>query len=120
MLPPSDGRRMLTATLDVDTDGDAVGFTLTVTNEGDEPVSLTFSDSQRFDFVVSDADGDTERWRWSRGQMFGQLLGSETFDPEESVSYEAEWAAPDPGSYVVRGELVDTEDSASAETSFSV
>jgi hypothetical protein len=110
---------MLTATVDVETHDDTARFTLTVTNEGDDPVSLTFSDSQRFDFVVRDAD-DTERWRWSEGQMFAQMLGTEELAPGESVEYDAEWHASGTGSYVCRGELVDNANSASAEESFSI
>lgn len=111
---------MLTATLDVETADDTARFTLTVTNEGDDPVSLTFGDSQRFDFVVRDAESDTERWRWSEGQMFAQMLGTEELAPGESVEYDAEWAGGDTGSYVCRGELVDNANSASTEASFSI
>ncbi|MFC5365789.1 BsuPI-related putative proteinase inhibitor [Salinirubrum litoreum] len=113
---------MLAATLDVETDDDTARFTLTVTNEGDDPVSLTFSDSQRFDFVVRAAEDDTERWRWSDGQMFAQMLGSEELAPGESVAYDAEWTADDSdsGSFVCRGELADNAQSASAESAFSL
>jgi hypothetical protein len=111
---------MLTATVDVETDGDTARFTLTVTNEGDDSVSLTFSDSQRFDFVVRDADNDIERWRWSEGQMFAQMLGTEEIAPGDSVVYDAEWTASRTGSFVCRGELVDDAQSASAEESFSI
>jgi hypothetical protein len=110
---------MLAATLDVETN-DVATFTLTVTNEGDESVSLTFPDGQRADFVVRDADTDRECWCWSEGQMFTQMLGTEELAPGESVEYEAEWLPSDTGSYVCRGELVDTEGSASAQTAFSV
>lgn len=111
---------MLTATLDVETDGDTARFGLTVTNESDETVSLTFSDGQRADFVVSDAEAGTERWRWSEERMFPQMLGTEDLAPGESVTYDAEWATPESGSYVCRGELVDNAESASADASFSV
>lgn len=111
---------MLTATLDVETDDDTARFTLTVSNESDDPVSLTFSDSQRVDFVVRDSEADTERWRWSEGQLFAQMLGSETLDPGESVEYDAEWSADDAGSFVCRAELVDNATSASAESAFSL
>lgn len=111
---------MLAATLDVETDGDTARFGLTVANEGDDPVSLTFSDGQRADFVVRDAEAGTERWRWSDGRMFPQMLGSEELAPGESVTYDAEWDTPEGGSFVCRGELVDNANSASAETSFSL
>jgi hypothetical protein len=111
---------MLTATLDVETDGDTARFGLTVTNEGDETASLTFSDGQRADFVVRDAEAGTERWRWSEGRMFPQMLGTEDLAPGETVTYDAEWNAPAGGSYVCRGELVDDANGASAEASFSL
>lgn len=111
---------MLTATLDVEVDGDTATFALRVTNEGDDPVSLTFSDGQRAEFVVRDAGTDAERWRWSEGRMFPQMLGSEEVAPGESIAYEAEWTAPENGSFVCRGELVDNANSASAAESFAV
>jgi hypothetical protein len=111
---------MLTATLDVETDEETARFTLTVTNEGDDPVSLTFADGQRADFVVRDAESGVERWRWSAGRMFPQMLGSEAVAPGASLAYEAEWTADASGSFVCRGELVDTDESAAAEESFAV
>jgi hypothetical protein len=111
---------MLTATLDVDASADAVRLELTVRNDGSEPVSLTFSDSQRADFAVRPADGDDAVWRWGEGQLFAQMLGTEELAPGDSVTYDVEWPDPDPGSYVAVGELSDDAGSASAEAEFTV
>jgi hypothetical protein len=106
---------MLIATLSVTPSDDALELTLSVANEGDEPVELDFRDAQRVDFTAYDADSGEEVWRWSDGRMFGQVLGSEEIPAGESLEYQAEWAAPPSGSYRVEGELVDTERQPSAE-----
>jgi hypothetical protein len=109
---------MLDATLAADTDGDTVRLTLTVENTGTDPETLSFRDSQRAEFVVR--DGDREIWRWSEGQMFAQLLGSETVDPGATVVYEGEWESASPGTYTVVGEVVDDDCDARAETTVTV
>jgi hypothetical protein len=52
--------------------------------------------------------------------MFPQMLGSEAVAPGASLAYEAEWTTDESGSFVCRGELVDTDESAAAEESFAV
>lgn len=109
---------MLDATLDAATDGDDLQFTLTVENTGDDPETLSFRDSQRAEFVAH--DGDSEVWRWSEGQMFAQMLGSETVDPGATVAYEGEWEGARPGTYTVVGEVVADDRDVSAETTVTV
>jgi len=50
---------------------------LIVFNFGDQPVTFTFPSSQRFDFVIRDKEGK-EMYRWSDGQAFLMVTGSET------------------------------------------
>ncbi|KTG10321.1 hypothetical protein AUR64_12150 [Haloprofundus marisrubri] len=111
---------MLTATLTTTPRDDYVEFELTVENQGDESVTLSFRDARRAEFVVSDAAGDGEVWRWSDGRMFAQMLGSETLDAGESMTFEGVWDDPVPGEYVAIGELAAADADADAETHFSV
>ncbi|WP_224269257.1 BsuPI-related putative proteinase inhibitor [Haloprofundus salinisoli] len=111
---------MLTATLTATPQEEYVEFELTVENRGDERVTLSFRDARRAEFVVTDADGDSEVWRWSDGRMFAQMLGSETLDPGESMTFEGVWDDPEPGEYAVVGELAAADAGAEAETALSV
>ncbi|WP_408958987.1 BsuPI-related putative proteinase inhibitor [Natrinema sp. 74] len=97
---------------------DAVLFVFTVTNAGTEPIELRFSDACTADFGV--IDGDEEVWRFSDERLFAQVLESETLAPEESTSYEAEWADPDPGTYEVVAELRAQDEPCEARTDLVV
>jgi len=105
----------LTGQLDVDVSDDAVSFSFTVTNDGDDPVDLQFSNAQTHDVVVVE-DGDTEIWSFAEGRMFAQMLQSTTVDADGSVRYECSWDDPEPGSYTATAFLAannaDCEDSA--------
>lgn len=109
---------MVTATLDAEPDDTAVRFTLTVENDGDEPVTLSFRNGQRAEFLAQ-RENETV-WQWSKGQMFVQMLGSETLEPGETVSYEGVWENPESGAYDCRGEVVAEDQSIAAETTVSV
>lgn len=93
----------LDCSLDASMTGGAVSFAFTVENTGGDPVDLSFSSAQTHDVVVRDDGADV--WRFSEGQMFAQMLGSETLGPGEAVTYEATWEDPDPGSYEAVAEL---------------
>ena len=89
--------------------GEAIAMSLTITNCSDAPVIRHYSDSQQFDFVVSDDEGQ-EVWRWSDGFAFLQILMEQTLQPDESVTYTEIWdqnsddAQPvSPGRYQVLG-----------------
>lgn len=109
---------MLDATLSAapTADDDAVDLALTVTNAGDDPVTLSFRTGQRVDFTARAVDDDKQVWRYGEGRMFTQALGSETLDPGASTTYTATWSNPPAGSYEVGGELAasDTDVSATA------
>jgi hypothetical protein len=109
---------MVTATLDAEPDDTAVRFTLTVENDGDDPLELSFRDGQRVEFL---AESESETvWQWSEGRMFMQMLGSETLQPGETVSYEGVWENPESGTYDCRGEVVAEGHGITAETTVSV
>ena len=62
----------------------------TLTNTGDESISLQYPSSQRFDLAIVGA-GDQEVFRWSKGQIFRQVLGEVTLTPGESISENLVW-----------------------------
>lgn len=108
----------LTGSLDIETDGDRVAFAFTVENDGDEPATLSFRDACTADFAVF--DGETERWRWSQGRMFAQMLQSADLAAGESVTYEGEWGSPESGSYTAVATLEAENVDCEARTDFSV
>ena len=108
---------MLDATLAAEPADEEVVLRLTVENTGDGPVSLSFSDGQRAEFVAERADDHEEVWRWSDDRTFAMALGNEELRPGETRNFEATWEPPEGGEYVVRGWLVAREEDAEAETS---
>jgi len=108
---------MLTGDLDVET-GDVVRLTFAVTNTGDGPVEMEFRDSCHADFAVF--DGTDERWRWSDGRAFMQVIEHRTIDPEATERFEAEWDTPESGEFTARAELRARGQECESETSFSV
>lgn len=72
---------LLTASKAVYAEGEPVELTLQVVNRGPRPVTLQFRDSQRYDFLIRNAQGQ-EVWRWSANQMFARMLGQETLSPD--------------------------------------
>ena len=106
---------MLDATLTAEPTEAEVTLRLTVENTGDGPVSLSFSDGQRAEFVAERADDRQEVWRWSEGRTFAMALGNEELRPGETDTFEGTWEKPEGGEYVVRGWLVAREEDAEAE-----
>jgi hypothetical protein len=127
---------MLEASLTTDRGDSGVGLALTVTNEGDRPVTLRFRTGQRADFaayiaaeavgVDADRAGDTldpeadPVWRHGEGRLFTQALGSETLEPGASATYEGTWAEPPPGTYLIVGSLTAEAHDASAVAEVTV
>jgi hypothetical protein len=109
---------MLETTIEAAPRGGAVEFTIRVVNRGDEDVELSFSDSQRV--RVTAYDGDDPHWRSDEGQLFAQMLGSETVPAGEECVFEAIWDAPEPGEYRVVGDVLCQEEALRAETTVSV
>lgn len=93
---------------DVFPKGAPVDVSLTVRNTGTTAVMWSFATAQRFDAVLYDGDC-REIWRWSRGRMFAQALGTLTVEPGGIVTYRIRWDQRDengrqvrPGAYEVR------------------
>ncbi|PSP76296.1 hypothetical protein BRC86_01430 [Halobacteriales archaeon QS_3_64_16] len=100
----------LRADLETMVENEGVHFLLEVTNDGNSPAELTFRDAGKADFAVYEngserdpncegEDEREERWRWSEGRMFAQVLQTDRLEPGASSRYEGRWESPDPGTY---------------------
>jgi len=123
--------RMIDAALATDEGDEGVDLALTVTNEGDDPVTLRFRTGQRADFAAfesSAGDGadDPRRstagpvWRHGEGRAFTQALGTETLAPGGSATYKGTWRRPRPGVYLIVGTLTAEEHEAEATATVTV
>ena len=77
-----------------------VTFLLEVTNQTGKVVELNFPSAQTHDFAVVDARG-REVWRWSREQMFTQVLRNQTLSRGASVTYSETWPDAKAGTYTL-------------------
>lgn len=105
--------------------GDTVRMRLEVFRRGGEPLTLSFSTAQRFDFVLrgpDSTDPTDEVWRWSDGRFFAQSTGTVTLDADRpSITATAAHPAPgDPGLYRLEGGLSASEWPISAVVPFTV
>jgi len=98
----------ITPSFTVQVDGDALQFSLEVTNVGKKNVELTFPDGQTHDFAVLDSAG-REVYRWSATRMFTQSLQNRTIESGETlrIAERATTALPH-GSYVAVATLRST------------
>jgi hypothetical protein len=84
--------------------GKIITIKLKVFNYSAETIDFYFNSSQRYDFIIEDAEGN-EIWRWSNGRMFAMVLGEEILglsNPE--VIYTAEYKDKlSPGYYKITG-----------------
>ncbi|WP_083270636.1 BsuPI-related putative proteinase inhibitor [Bacillus marinisedimentorum] len=69
---------------------DAVAFTITIANKGDNESDIEFTSGQKFEIIVTDSAGN-EVYRYSDGRMFTQALETITLKPGESKSWSDEW-----------------------------
>jgi hypothetical protein len=98
--------------------------TIKVTNTTEKPVKLNFNDGQRCDFTIKDISGK-EIVRWSKGQVFPDVIGDATIKPADSLSYTKEVSlgevnAPIPlGKYMLEGIISASRVTLDDNTSFS-
>lgn len=105
-VSPADGG--LVPSLTTTVEGDTVRFELHVTNMTDDTLRLEFPSSQRFDFEVLGAGGESA-WSWSAARSFAQVVGEEAVAPGETVTYRAGWGAGERrGAHTVVGRLTST------------
>lgn len=90
--------------------GEPVNITLEKTNRTDQTLTLRYPTTQRFDFMVRREVGQLAIWRWSRGQVFGQMTGTVALAPGESQVFEVTWDQVDnrgqqvaPGTFIIQG-----------------
>jgi len=98
----------ITPNFTVQVDGDALQFSLEVTNVGKKNVELTFPDGQTHDFAVLDSIG-REVYRWSTTRMFTQSVQNRTIEDGETlrIAERATTSLPH-GSYVAVATLRST------------
>jgi len=91
--------------------GQSTTLRLRATNRSHIPQSLTFTSSQRYDFIVRDVGGEVV-WNWASGQQFSQALSREIMQPGETWTFTKTWDLRDnneealaAAQYTAQGEL---------------
>jgi len=74
--------------------GAGIEVVIRLANLSEEVRTLEFPTSQRFELLLLDQEG-TERHRWSEGQAFLQVVGTEVLAPGEEVLFDAVISAPE-------------------------
>lgn len=90
--------------------GESIIMTLKIFNYTEEDVVFHFNNSQRYDFIIEDEEGN-EIWRWSKDRMFAMSLGEEILGPRNpEIIYTIEYQGKlSPGYYKITGVLVAQE-----------
>lgn len=98
---------------DVDKPPDTVTFHFHVRNDGTDPEEVRIRSSKLADIAI--LDDDEEIWRWSDGQMFAQMMQTETIEPGQTETFEFEWPNPHPGTYQATATLNAMRDISASE-----
>jgi hypothetical protein len=100
--------------------GEPIVINLQVVNRGREAVDLGFRNAQRYDLLIKDRQG-RDVWRWSQGQMFAQVLGTETLEPSRRLRYRVSVRERlSPGAYTIVAVVPAMEGRLSSETGIKV
>jgi hypothetical protein len=84
----------------------AQAATLGLTVTAHQDLTLSFGTGQRFDFLVfRRGDAGTPAWRWSDGQFFSQIVGTEHLTAGQERVWTASWTPAAAGTYQVKGML---------------
>lgn len=70
--------------------GEPVRLRLTLANDEEDLITLTFSSSQIYDFWVLDAAG-SEVWRWSASRVFATVITHVDLMPGAVAAYSEIW-----------------------------
>ena len=70
--------------------GEVLKVRFTLTNIGREPILLTFPDTQTFDFLIKDINGEVVH-KWSWGWMFAQVIVERSLAPGQSIQEILSW-----------------------------
>lgn len=92
--------------------GEAIRLQLLLRNDSEDPLTLTFASSQKYDFWVLDAAGD-EVWRWSYSRLFLAVITHVDIMPGATIEFAETWdqlnndgAAVPPGTYSIHAGIV--------------
>ncbi len=108
--PPSSEPQGLASLLSVDDNrsefrvGEPIPFTLLLVNCSNKQISRYYPDQQRYEFTVSQTQGDLiggEVWRWSADRVFAQVVGTQTFEIRTPVRYTETWDQRDDSGHQV-------------------
>ncbi len=76
---------------------ESLEMTLKIINKSTKSMTLSFSDAQRFDFIVKiRTENSTDvAWNWAHDKVFAQVLGSIRLQPAEVVEFKETWNGSD-------------------------
>lgn len=69
--------------------GQPISIEVLVTNATDRAITLYYTSSQTYEFRVS--TGREIAWLWSNGMSFTEAITEQTWEPDQSVSFDAIW-----------------------------
>jgi hypothetical protein len=82
-------------------------FIFKVKNPTESFLSLNFTSSQDFDFVVREKESGFEIWRWSKGNFFSPVVRNVALLPEQEKKHEVFWDFKDnEGNDIQKGEYL--------------
>jgi len=100
--------------------GEPIVVNLEIVNRAPQPVDLGFSTAQRYDVLIKNMQG-RDVWRWSHGQMFAQVLGTETLEPSRRLRYRVSVRERlSPGAYTIVAVVPAMEGRLSSEAGIKV
>ena len=111
-------RDTIASSLDVKV-GEAVEFTLHVTNSSPKRVELRFPSGQTHDVVVLDTQG-REVWRWSTGRMFTQAMQNKVLSASDTLTFTETWHPEHGGAYTAVASLLSENYPSEQRAAFSL
>jgi flagellar hook assembly protein FlgD len=95
------------------------GIRLTITIAASEPITLYYRTTQRFEIVISDADGK-EVWLWSKDRTFAEVLEQVSLKASETLSFDESWDQKDnDGQAVPTGNYTVTATSTNCDANYT-
>ena len=102
---------------------DSQSFIFTVTNTKKEPIDITFTSGQEYDYIVLDSNGLKVK-QLSEDMMYTQAIKEVTLEPKETLSYSAHVAEVadglSPGNYTIQFIFKGSDAPLTATTEFEV
>ncbi|MBC9783948.1 peptidoglycan-binding protein [Heliobacterium chlorum] len=103
--------------------GEPVLMTFIKRNVSDEPITINYPTTQRFDFFVELGQSGIEVWRWSRDRSFNPATAQITLQPAQIQAFQESWDQSSntgqtlryPGRYLLTATNVGTERSINIE-----